>query len=174
MTRPEHRPRAAAARRAAIVALTVALTAALLVDAPAAGADPGRPAATTTAPAASLGYFYQYKNATFANCLEYTICLYSEDSFLGTGFFFGGNYAPCEGWRFEGTKLSNHVWSIWNRASGPISVWSRYDDGTYRYVKLGLLPSGYSDASKFSYVMDAWVYDPNNSCTSLSLNIATD
>ncbi|WP_460530972.1 peptidase inhibitor family I36 protein [Flindersiella endophytica] len=103
-------------------------------------------------------------------CEDYQVCIWSQDHYTGPGYFFGGDYAPCEGWRFEGKVLQDHTWSIWSRASGPISIWDRYADGTYRYNKYGWLPREYSHETKFSYIMDAWVYDPNNNCTSLVLH----
>ncbi|WP_433272516.1 peptidase inhibitor family I36 protein [Actinosynnema sp. CS-041913] len=108
--------------------------------------------------------------ATEEDCRDYHVCFWREDGFSGLFYGFTGNYAPCEGWRFEGTPMQDHTYSFWNRASGQVSVWNRYADGTYRYHKLGTFARGFKDGHRFSYRTDAWVYDPNNDCASLTLH----
>ena len=114
-----------------------------------------------------------YSAAAASDCTDYHVCFWTGDYYTGTFVAFGGNYAPCEGWRFEGTSLQDHTYSFWNRASGRVSVWDRYADGSYRYTKLGSFPRNFADNYRFSYRTDAWVYDPNDNCTSLNLHPAT-
>ncbi|GAB3412800.1 peptidase inhibitor family I36 protein [Flindersiella endophytica] len=192
------------ARRLAVRFGTVAaIGAAVLSGAPSAGADTGDPGRTASmhgravqvtyvpTPVRPLGDALGATQATAINpnvtpyamyvtdknweyCEDYQVCIWREDGYKGPGYFFGGDYAPCEGWRFEGTAIQDHTWSIWSRSSGPISIWDRYADGTYRYNKYGWLPREYSHEKKFSYIMDAWVYDPGNNCTSLVLHYPSD
>lgn len=108
--------------------------------------------------------------ASVGQCDEdYHLCMWTGDNYTGYFVSFGGNYAACQGWRWEGTVFQDHVWSMWNRVSGPVSFWNRYADGTYRYTKIGWYLRGYADSSRFSTTADAWVYDPGNTCTSLDL-----
>ncbi|MGH3681009.1 MAG: peptidase inhibitor family I36 protein [Natronosporangium sp.] len=105
-----------------------------------------------------------------AACLAFEVCLWTGLNFTGNFVGFGGNYAPCQGWRFEGTVFQDDVASIWNRASGPISIWNRFSDGSFNYHKFGWLRSGYRHGvTQFSFIMDAWVFDPGNNCTRLDL-----
>jgi hypothetical protein len=127
-------------------------------------------AATVVGPTVTP-YARRVPQSTWEDCEMNEVCIWSQDGYTGVGYFFGGNYAPCEGFRFQGTAIQNHTWSIWTRASGPISIWDQYADGTNRYNKYGLLYPNTSDPNKFSYIMDAWVYDPNNNCTSLNLHL---
>jgi hypothetical protein len=149
----------------------VVLGGSLLAGAPAATAAPPQPGkADTSGVVKRVGGATAVRLASPADCQNYHVCLWTGTGYTGWWVAFGGNYAVCEGWRFEGTVWQDNVGSIWNRASGPISVWNRYADGSYNYSKLGWLPSNYSYSNVFSRVMDAWVYDPNNNCTSLNLH----
>jgi hypothetical protein len=176
-------------RLASVLGLAVTAGAALLAGATAASAAPNQPAETVqnstvqdhadraqiAAGPSDTRYAFMKKSAQKGDCQDFEICIWTGANFTGDGVFFGGNYAPCQGWRFEGTRWQDNTWSIWNQASGPISIWNRYADGTYRYTKYGLLPRGYQHSTtKFSYIMDAWVYDPNNNCTSLDLVLLND
>lgn len=104
------------------------------------------------------------------DCYEREMCIWTGDHYTGSAIFMGGDYAWCQGWRFENTVFQDHTWSIWNRVTGgPSSIWNRFADGSYRYSKYGLLASGYKHDTQFSHIMDAWAFDPANSCTSLNL-----
>jgi hypothetical protein len=181
--RPQLTPKAPARRvvtvlrRAAVLvaALAVAVPAAATVERSAAGtresAGSAKAFGVDVTPVSATGVASQRErrlwSATLSDCRAYEICIWSGDNFTGAGIFYSGNYDPCEGWRLEGTVWQDHTWSIWNRASGPITVWNRYSDGSYRYHKIAYLPSGYRHGARFSNIMDAWVYDPGNNCTSL-------
>jgi len=186
MMRLQLKPETRARRLAAVVGFVVTLGAALVAAIPAANAALDQPArtaldstvpvsangtgvasASTIAPASQMER--RLWSATLSDCRAFEICIWSGDNFTGAGIFFSGNYDPCEGWRLEGTVWQDHTWSIWNRASGPITIWDRYPDGSYSYNKYALLPSGYRHGVRFSYIMDAWVYDPGNNCTRLFL-----
>jgi Peptidase inhibitor family I36 len=139
------------------------LCALLLSGSPATAATGDEPAVHVLSPAA-------FAAASANDCLDYRVCFWTGDYYSGTFVAFSGNYAPCEGWRFEGTSLQDHTYSFRNRASGPVSVWDRFADGTYRYNKLGRFGRDFADDYRFSYRTDAWVYDPNGTCTSLNLH----
>lgn len=106
------------------------------------------------------------------SCRPFEMCLWSGDGYGGTwGLFMGGDLHPCEGFRFESTPMQDHTYSIYNGVEGGTSsIWNRYSNGTYNYYKYGLLPPGYHWDDQFSYIMDAWVFDPYNNCTSLHLH----
>ncbi|WP_410671433.1 peptidase inhibitor family I36 protein [Amycolatopsis sp. cmx-4-68] len=140
-----------------------ALCALLLSGSPATAATSDEPIAHVLSPAESAA-------ASANDCADFRICFWTGDYYSGTFVAFSGNYAPCEGWRFEGTILQDHTYSFWNRASGPVSVWDRYADGSYNYTKLGRFARGFADDYRFSYRTDAWVYDPDGTCTSLKLH----
>ncbi|WP_158895026.1 peptidase inhibitor family I36 protein [Amycolatopsis anabasis] len=127
---------------------------------------------TSAAPAVAP-YVNIVASATMGSCVEFRVCFWTGDNYSGYLYRFGGDYAPCEGWRFEGTRLQDHTYSFWNRASGRVSVWDRYADGSYRYHKLGSFPRGFQDGYRFSYRTDAWVYDPNDNCASLNLHVVS-
>jgi hypothetical protein len=161
----------ARARRltAALRLLVLALGVALLVDPSAAVA-----ASPTSAvgPAETPWYIVWHGSSSHPTaCLSEQVCLWNDDDYKGDGIFFAGDYKPCEGWRFEGTVWQDRTWSIRNLASGPISIWNRHSDGSYNYDKYGWLASGYSWPTQFSHIMNAWVYDPGNNCTSLNLHV---
>ncbi|MCW6005756.1 peptidase inhibitor family I36 protein [Micromonospora sp. CPCC 205371] len=107
-----------------------------------------------------------------SRCEPRDMCVWTGDHFTGAGARMGGDYAWCEGWRWENTVFQDHTWSIWNRVTGgPSSIWDRFHDGTYRYTKYGLLQPGYEHDTRFSLIQDAWVFDPANNCTQLSLRL---
>jgi hypothetical protein len=194
-----HRPEARTRRLTAVLGLAaVTLGAALVTDVSAANASGNQPTRTVHdrsiqghtlqaeiydvatgthrgVPTSTVGptvapYYREILNGGSDECQLHEICLWNYTYFGGWGIFFYGDYAPCQGWRFEDTRFANRTYSVWNRASGPISIWDRYADGSYRYNKFGLLPSNYvHSTTPFSYIMDAWVYDPGNNCTTLTL-----
>jgi len=152
----------ARAWRLAVLGLTtVTLGAALPAPAPA--------TASSRAPTASLvldptyNVWFTTGNKDF--CLNFQVCVWDGTGYTKDAIFYRGNYGRCEGWRFENTWWQDHTYSIWNRASGPISIWNRHADGSFHYDKYGWLASDYSwGTTPFSYIMDAWVYDPFNDC----------
>ncbi|GIJ46238.1 hypothetical protein Val02_31240 [Virgisporangium aliadipatigenens] len=125
---------------------------------------------TTDFSAAATPYALILYPAYESDCFAREMCIWTGDYYSGYGVFMGGDYAWCQGWRFENTVFQDHTWSIWNRVTGgPSSIWNRFSDGSYRYTKYGLLQSGYKHATRFSLIMDAWAFDPANNCTSLNL-----
>lgn len=184
-------------RTVAMLGMAAALAAAMLVSSPAAQATPDAHAAakagdrmdrvqkvyriqpdgtarevapTTDVTAAAGAYAVVLYPAYESDCYAREMCIWSGDYYSGYGVFMGGDYAWCQGWRFESTVFQDHTWSIWNRVvGGPVSIWNRFSDGSYRYSKYALLQSGYKHATRFSLIMDAWAFDPANNCTSLNL-----
>lgn len=175
-------------RLAAVLGATAALGATLMVGGSTAQASVNEPArvekifliqpdgsAVEAAPgfdtrAAVLPYARVIYPAVLSDCNAREMCIWRNDHYTGWGVFMGGDYAWCQGWRFEGTLFQDHTWSIWNSVTGgPSSIWNRYSDGTYRYHKYGLLQPGYRHDTQFSHIMDAWAFDPANNCTSLNL-----
>ncbi|BCB89445.1 hypothetical protein [Phytohabitans suffuscus] len=60
---------------------------------------------------------------------------------------------------------------IWNRMTGgPSSVWNRRADGSYHYSKIASIGTGYSHDTGYSRSMDAFVWDPANTCRNLTLH----
>lgn len=115
-------------------------------------------------------YYRWDPTATAGDCRQYEMCFWSGDHYSGVGLFMGGDLFPCDGFRFEGTFMQGRTQSVWNLvAGGTSSIWDRFSDGSYNYNKYGLLPYGYYWAIDFSFIMDAWAFDPANNCTSLRL-----
>ncbi|MER7418818.1 peptidase inhibitor family I36 protein [Micromonospora peucetia] len=115
-------------------------------------------------------YAYVIYPAYQSDCLSGEMCIWTGDYYSGWGLFMGGNYASCQGWRFEGTVFQDHTWSIWNRVpGGTSSIWNRYADGSYRYTKYARLATGYKHDTRFSLIMDAWAFEPANNCRRLNL-----
>lgn len=120
--------------------------------------------------AQSTPYYKWLKYATQDDCSLYQMCLYTGNGYTGWGLFMGGTLDPCEGFRFENTYMQGQTHSIWNNVEGGhSSIWDRYSDGSYNYNRYGSLPPGYHWPTNFSFIMDAWAFDPANNCTSLRL-----
>jgi hypothetical protein len=170
-------------RIAAVLATAALLCSALLINTSAAQATTTQPTSTQVAPhlvashratepaagaspAATFGFDVWYGTSNYqSSCPGGYVCIWTGTGFTGYGYFFWGPYGSCQGWRFEGTVLQDNTYSIWNRKAGGISIWNRHADGSYNYDKYGWLPSNYSwGTTPFSYIMDGWAYDPNNTC----------
>ncbi|MEV6488643.1 peptidase inhibitor family I36 protein [Actinoplanes sp. NPDC051633] len=151
-------------RTAAVLALAVALCAAFLAGSPAAqAATADAPHLITTINGAQIWHsteHYSYK------CPVDRICIWTGTDFTGYGIFYPDAAVQCHGWRFEGSVWQDHTYSIWNRTTGHITIWDRAHDGSYRYSKYGYLHNNYIwGSTPFSYIMDGWVDDLNNTCT---------
>jgi hypothetical protein len=156
----------------------VLLCSALLANAPAANANANQSAprlvysyrvagpTSAASPAAAPGYDIWYGASPYPTlCADHEICIWNQTGYTGYAIFFYGNYAACQGWRFEGSVWQDTTYSITNNASGPISIWDRYHDGSYNYNKYAWLGRGYTwGSTPFSYIMDGWAYDPGNTC----------
>lgn len=179
-----HRPTfATVARRfVAALGLAAAVSSATMVAAPAAHASDGDGVARTAGvvrageigQAVSPPFTIIFYNAIKSDCPLGYMCLWTGDHFTGTGLFMlGAGLARCEGYRFEGTIWQDNVRSIWNRLQGgPSSVWNRRADGSYHYAKIASIGTGYSHGTAYSRSMDAFVWDPANTCRNLTLHHA--
>jgi hypothetical protein len=170
----------AARRFVAALGLAAALSSATMVAAPAAHASEsvgaGRAVGVVHAGeagrAVSPPYAYLITNAAKIDCPLGYMCLWTGNYFSGTGLFMlGAGLARCEGYRFEGTIWQDNVGSIWNRLQGgPSSVWNRRADGSYHYAKIASIGTGYNHDTAYSRSMDAFVWDPANTCRNLTLH----
>jgi hypothetical protein len=151
-------------RTAAVLALAAALCAALLVGSPAARATTAdAPHLITTINGAQIWHSTEY----YAHkCPNDRICIWTGTNFTGYGIFYPRADILCHGWRFEGSVWQDHTYSIWNRTTSAITIWDRAHDGSYNYTKYAYLNNNYIwGNTPFSYIMDGWVYDLNNTCT---------